>query len=177
MSMKQAYHRNKRKSQQWSLGLYPWSWKSAKGKWGIKGVASISNMREVSPPSCGLVCQLHRKCPERTFEFINSERPVGCCVSPIMSRLFPVHDRVPGEHTPWCTLWLYLHDHGEDMKKVGGKMHFSPICVSLELQGNSFCKNASLVSSGKLPRTCRRTGTAEGTTKASSQDANDSGQN
>lgn len=75
-------------------------------------------------------------------------------------------------HRPQGTLGFYLWDNGETMKKWDGKPSSVPVSQNCAL------KNAAPVSSAKLPKKSRSTGTAsdppEETFKASVQDAGDS---
>ncbi|KAK4810737.1 hypothetical protein QYF61_007711 [Mycteria americana] len=65
-------------------------------------------------------------------------------------------------HTPRGTLWFYLRDHGEDMRKWDGKPTSTLEARVHELQGKTIAKGgssrkiAALVSSGQFPRQSKR---------------------
>ncbi|KAK4810924.1 hypothetical protein QYF61_013332 [Mycteria americana] len=47
--------------------------------------------------------------------------PIRTSVSAIRSQRSSAQERGYRGYTPWGTLWFYLHDHGEDMRKWDGK--------------------------------------------------------
>ena len=47
--------------------------------------------------------------------------PVRASVSAIKGKRFSAQEREYRGYTPWGTLWFYLRDHGEDMRKWDGK--------------------------------------------------------
>ncbi|KAK4816511.1 hypothetical protein QYF61_017611 [Mycteria americana] len=67
-------------------------------------------------------------------------------------------------YTPRGTLWFYLRDHGEDMKKWDGKSTSTLEARVRELQGKTITQGGSSrkiavpVSSGQFPRQSRRAG-------------------
>ncbi|GAB0208487.1 hypothetical protein GRJ2_003314400 [Grus japonensis] len=84
--------------------------------------------------------------------------PVRTSVSAIQSKHFSPQERGYGAYTPRGTLWFYLCDHGEDMRKWDGKPTSMLQARVHELQsktatkGNSSRKNVAPVSSGQFPR-------------------------
>jgi len=88
--------------------------------------------------------------------------PVWASVSAIRGKCFSAQERGYRGYTPWGTLWFYLRDHGEDMRKWDGKPTSSLKARVRELQGktitkgDSLRKNATPVSSSQLSRQGRQ---------------------
>jgi len=105
--------------------------------------------------------------------------PVQASVSAIRSKHSSVQEREYRGYTPPGTLWFYLHDHGEDMRKWDGKPTSSLEARVCELRGktltkgDSVRKNAAPVSSSQLSRQGRHfdldSDPLEGTCKSFSQ--------
>ncbi|GAB0183396.1 hypothetical protein GRJ2_000804900 [Grus japonensis] len=84
--------------------------------------------------------------------------PVQTSISAIRSKHSSAQERRYRGYTPQGTLWFYLCDHEEDMRKWDGK-HTSTLQADVhELQGKTITKgdssrkNAAPVSSGQFPR-------------------------
>lgn len=58
-------------------------------------------------------------------------------VSQLLGVGAPLLKRGFGGYTPQCTLWFYLHDHREDMRKWDGKSISTPKAQVHELQGKT----------------------------------------
>jgi len=88
--------------------------------------------------------------------------PVQTSVSAIRGKRFSAQEREYRGYTPQGTLWFYLRDHGEDMRKWDGKPISSLEARVRELRGKtikkggSIRKNATPVSSSQLSRTGRQ---------------------
>jgi len=88
--------------------------------------------------------------------------PVRASVSAIRGRRSSAQEREYRGYTPRGTLWLYLHDHGEDMRKWDGKPTSSLEARVRELRGkaitkgDSVMKNATPVSSSQISRPARQ---------------------
>jgi len=88
--------------------------------------------------------------------------PVRASVSAIRGKRFSAQEREYRGYTPWGTLWFYLHDHGEDMRKWDGKPTSSLEARVRELRGKAITKgdsvreNAAPVSSSQLSRPRRQ---------------------
>ncbi|KAK4815594.1 hypothetical protein QYF61_004809, partial [Mycteria americana] len=82
--------------------------------------------------------------------------------SAIKSQRSSAQERGYREYTPRGTLWFYLCDHGEDMRKWDGKPTSTLEARVPELQGKTITKGGSSrkiavpVSSGQFPRQSRR---------------------
>jgi len=88
--------------------------------------------------------------------------PVRASVSAIRGKRFSAQEREYGGYTPRGTLWFYLHDHGEDMRKWDGKPTSSLEARVRELRGKTITKGDSLrkkatpVASSQLSRPGRQ---------------------
>ncbi|KAK4811163.1 hypothetical protein QYF61_019794 [Mycteria americana] len=84
--------------------------------------------------------------------------PVQTSISAIRSQRSSAQERGYRGYTPWGTLWFYLCDHGEDMRKWDGKATSTLLAWVHELQGKMIPKGGSSrkiaapVSSGQFPR-------------------------
>jgi len=84
--------------------------------------------------------------------------PVQSGVSAIRGKRFSAQEREYRGYTQRGTLWFYLRDHGEDMRKWNGKPTSSLEAGVHELRGktitkgDSVRKNATPVSSSQLSR-------------------------
>ena len=88
--------------------------------------------------------------------------PVQACISAIRSKCSSAQERGYRRYIPLGTLWFYLCDYGEDMRKWDGKPTSTLEARVCELQGktitkgDSSWKNATPVSNRQLPRQSRR---------------------
>ncbi|KAF1662984.1 RNA polymerase II subunit A C-terminal domain phosphatase, partial [Aptenodytes patagonicus] len=88
--------------------------------------------------------------------------PVRTSTSAIRSQRSSAQEREYKGYTPRGTLWFYLCDHGEDMRKWDGKPTSALEARVHELQGKTITergssrKIAAPVSSGQFPRQSRR---------------------
>ncbi|GAB0188041.1 hypothetical protein GRJ2_001269400 [Grus japonensis] len=84
--------------------------------------------------------------------------PVWTSISAVRSKRSSAQERGYRGYTPRGTLWFYLHDHGEDMRKWDGKPTSTLEAWVHELQGKTITKgdssrkNAAPVSSRQFPR-------------------------
>ena len=58
---------------------------------------------------------------QRLEQSISYSPPVRASISAIRGKRFSAQERVYGGYTPGSTLWFYLRDHGEDMRKWDGE--------------------------------------------------------
>jgi len=117
----------------------------------------------------------------RIKESRSSSPPVRASVSAIRGKSFSAQYREYRGYTPQGTLWFYLRDHGEDMRKWDGKPTSSLEARVRELRGktitkgDSVRKNAGPVSSSQLSRPGRQfdldSDPLEGTSKSFLQQA------
>ncbi|GAB0195079.1 ubiquitin carboxyl-terminal hydrolase 4 [Grus japonensis] len=95
-------------------------------------------------------------------EDISYSPPTQTRISAVRSKRFSAPERGYGAYTPRGTLWFYLRDHGEDMRKWDGKPTSILRARVRELQGktavqrDSSRKNAAPVSTGQPPRSSGR---------------------
>ncbi|GAB0208519.1 hypothetical protein GRJ2_003317600 [Grus japonensis] len=104
--------------------------------------------------------------PSREFqqfrEDLSYSLPVQTSVSAIWSKRSSAQERGYRGHTPRGTLWFFLPDHVEDMRKWDGKPTSILQARVHELQGKTVTKgdsprkNAAPVSSGQSPRSSGR---------------------
>jgi len=116
------------------------------------------------------------KLVQRLEKNMPSSPPVRASISAIRGKCFISQERGYRGYAPRGTLWFYLRDHGEDMRKWGGKPTSSLETRVRELQGititkgDSVKKNATPVSSSQLSRPGRKFGLdsdpLEGTSKS-----------
>jgi len=84
--------------------------------------------------------------------------PVQTSISAARGKRSSAQEREYRGYTPWGTLWFYLRDHGEDMRKWDGKPASTLEARVGELRGktitkgDSVRKNAAPVSSSQLSR-------------------------
>ncbi|KAK4806844.1 LOW QUALITY PROTEIN: hypothetical protein QYF61_012565 [Mycteria americana] len=99
---------------------------------------------------------------QRLEEDMSYSPPIRTSVSAIRSQRSSAQGRGYRWYTPRGTLWFYLRDHGEDMRKWDGKPTSTLEARVRELQGKTITKGgssrkiAALVSSGQFPRQSRR---------------------
>ncbi|GAB0210206.1 hypothetical protein GRJ2_003486400 [Grus japonensis] len=95
-------------------------------------------------------------------EAISYSPPAQTHISAVRNKHFSAPERGYRAYTPRGSLWFYLHDHGEDMRKWDGKPTSTLWARVHELQGktavqrDSSRKNAAPVSSGQPPRSSGR---------------------
>ncbi|KAK4806216.1 hypothetical protein QYF61_001139 [Mycteria americana] len=88
--------------------------------------------------------------------------PVWTSISALRSQRSSAQERGYRGYTPRGTLWFYLHDHGEDMRKWDGKPTSTLEARIHELQGKTITKGGSSrkiaapVSSEQFPRQSKR---------------------
>jgi len=93
---------------------------------------------------------------------MSSSPPVRASVSAIRGKRFSAQEREYRGYTPRGTLWFYLRDHAEDMRKWDGQPTSNLEARVRELRGktitkgDSVRKNAASVSSNQLSRPCRQ---------------------
>jgi len=98
------------------------------------------------------------KLVQRLEQSISYSPPVRARISSIRGKCFSAQERGYRGYTPRGTLWFYLRDHGEDMKKWDGKPTSTLEAQVRELRGktitkgDSVRKNAAPVSSSQLSR-------------------------
>ena len=91
-------------------------------------------------------------------ESMSYSPPVRASISAIRGKCSSAQEREYRGYTPWGTLWFYLRDHGEDMRKWDGKPASTLEARVGELRGktitkgDSVRKNAAPVSSSQLSR-------------------------
>ena len=91
-------------------------------------------------------------------EDMSSSPPVWSSISAIRSEHSSAQEREYRRYTPRGTLWFYLRDHREDMRKWDGKptSTLHELQAKITTEGDSSRKNATPVSSGQFPRQSRR---------------------
>ncbi|GAB0206493.1 ubiquitin carboxyl-terminal hydrolase 4 [Grus japonensis] len=92
------------------------------------------------------------------LENLSYSLPVQTSISAIRSKHSSAQERGDRGNTPQGTLWFYLCDHRQDMRKWDGKPTSTLRARVSELQGKTVAKgdssrkNAAPVSSGQFPR-------------------------
>ncbi|KAK4807088.1 hypothetical protein QYF61_018429 [Mycteria americana] len=114
----------------------------------------------ISSSLVSAVEKLSRKVQQ--LEDMSYSPPIQTSVSTIRSQRSSAQERGYRGYTPRGTLWIYLHDHGEDMRKWDGKPTSTLEARVRELQGKTITKGGSSrkiaapVSSGQFPRQSQR---------------------
>jgi len=99
---------------------------------------------------------------QRLEENVSYSPPVRASISAIRAKRSSAQEREYGGYTPRGTLWFYLRDHREDVRKWDGKPTSSLEARVRELRGktitkgDSVRKNAASVSSSQLSRLGRQ---------------------
>ncbi|KAM6366561.1 uncharacterized protein FN964_002630 [Alca torda] len=93
----------------------------------------------LSSPLVSAVEKLSRKV-QQLEENMSYSPPVRASISAIRSRHFPTQEREYRAYTPRGTLWFYLCDHGEDMRKWDGQPTSILRTRVQELQGRTTTK-------------------------------------
>ena len=109
-------------------------------------------------------------------ENISYSPPVRASISAIRGRRFSAQERDYSGYTPRGTLWFYLRDHGEAMRKWDGKPTSSlearvrELRGKTDMKGDSVRKNATPISRSQLSRPGRQldfdSNPLEGTSKS-----------
>jgi len=81
---------------------------------------------------------------QRLEQSISYSPPVRTSISAIRSKRFSAQEREYRGYTPRGTLWFYLCDHGEDMRKWDGKPTSSLEARVRELRGKTITKGDSV---------------------------------
>jgi len=129
----------------------------------MKWLADSGNMKKVSlPPSSWP----WRNCPGRSSKSKrvcpNPNPHLYGPVSQLLGVSVPLQERGHRGYPPQGTLWFYLHEHREDMRKWDAKPTSTLEARVCELEGkpvtkwDSARKNATPVSSGQLSRQGRQ---------------------
>ncbi|GAB0209386.1 ubiquitin carboxyl-terminal hydrolase 4 [Grus japonensis] len=115
-------------------------------------------------------------------EDISDSPPAQTRIAAVRSKRFSAPERGYRAYTPRGSLWFYLRDHGEDMRKWDGKPTSTLWARVHELQGktavkrDSSRKNAAPDSTGQPPRPSERPDRTydplEGTSKSFLQEVN-----
>ncbi|KAK4811230.1 hypothetical protein QYF61_022127 [Mycteria americana] len=126
---------------------------------------AASNLREyeesISSSFVSAVEKLSWKA-QRLEEDMSYSPPIRTSVSTIRSQHSSAQGRGYRGYTPQGTLWFYLRDHGEDMRKWDGKPTSTLEARVRELQGKTITKGGSSrkiaapVSNGQFPRQSKR---------------------
>jgi len=127
----------------------------------MKWLTDSCNTKKVSLPP---LSRLWRNCPGSSSDSktISYPPPVWASISAIKSRCFSAQERGYRGYTPWGTLWFYLSDHEEDMRKWDGKPTSILEARVCELQGKTITKGDSPrksltpPSSGQFSRQIRK---------------------
>ncbi|KAK4810684.1 hypothetical protein QYF61_007484 [Mycteria americana] len=138
------------------------TWKDGEGTTVDEAASQLREYKEsISSSLVSAVEKLSRK-----FQRLEEDRsyfpPVRTSVSAIRSQRSSAQERGYRGYTPRGTLWFYLRDHGEDMRKWDRKPTSTLEARVRELQGKTITKGGSsrkidaLVSSGQFPRQSRR---------------------
>ncbi|KAK4821311.1 hypothetical protein QYF61_018060 [Mycteria americana] len=126
---------------------------------------AASNLREyeesISSSFVSAVRELSQEF-KRFKEDLSYSLPIRTSVSAIRSQRSSAQERGYRGYTPRGTLWFYLRDHEEDMRKWDGKPTSTLEARVRELQGKTIAKGSSSrkiaapVSSGQFPRQSKR---------------------
>ncbi|GAB0205266.1 hypothetical protein GRJ2_002992200 [Grus japonensis] len=125
----------------------------------MKWLADSGNMKRAS-----LVSAVEKLSQDvrQLKEDISYSPPAQTRISAVRSKHSSALERGYGAYTPRGSLWFYLRDHGEDMRKWDGKPTSTLRAHVHELQGktvrkrDSSRKNAAPVSTGQPPRSSGR---------------------
>uniref|UniRef100_A0A8C0FKI1 E3 ubiquitin-protein ligase AMFR n=1 Tax=Bubo bubo TaxID=30461 RepID=A0A8C0FKI1_BUBBB len=132
-------------------------------------VVQLKQYEESEPSSTvWIVERLTQECGQFR-EDMGYSSPVGTSTSAVRSKRSSALERGYSGYTSRATLWFYLRDHGEDMRKWDGKSTLTLEARVRELQGRTITKGGSSrkiaapASSGQFPRQSRRADLNEGT--------------
>ncbi|KAM6364484.1 uncharacterized protein J5M81_015745 [Pluvialis apricaria] len=115
----------------------------------------------LSSPLVSAVEKLSQKV-QQLEENMSYSLSVQTSISAIRSKRFSTQEGEYRGYTPRGTLWFYLRDHGEDMRRWDGQPTSSLRARVCELQGRTITKgdpsrkSAAPVSSRQIPRQSRR---------------------
>ncbi|KAM7097195.1 uncharacterized protein J5F26_009778 [Ciconia maguari] len=97
------------------------TWKDGEGPTADELAGQLQQYEEsLSPSLVSAVEKLSREV-QQLKEDMSYSPPVRTSVSAIRSQRSSAQGRGYRGCTPWGTLWFYLRDHGEDMRKQDGK--------------------------------------------------------
>ncbi|XP_074696051.1 E3 ubiquitin-protein ligase AMFR isoform X2 [Strix aluco] len=132
-------------------------------------VVQLKQYEESEPSSTvWIVERLTQECGQFR-EDMGYSSPVRTSTSAVRSKRSSALERGYSGYTSRATLWFYLRDHGEDMRKWDGKSTLTLEARVRELQGKTITKGGSSrkiaapASSGQFPRQSRRADLNEGT--------------
>ncbi|KAK4821934.1 hypothetical protein QYF61_004938 [Mycteria americana] len=131
------------------------TWKDGEEQMVDELAGQLRNMKKVSLPPYGPEFQ-------QLKEGMSYSPPVWTSISAVKSKHPSAQERGHRGYTPWGTLWFYLRDHGEDMRKWDGKSTSTLEARARELQGKTITKGGSSrkiaapVSSEQFLRQSRR---------------------
>ncbi|KAK4807136.1 hypothetical protein QYF61_018477 [Mycteria americana] len=126
---------------------------------------AASNLREYEESISSSFVSAVRELSQEFKRFkkdLSYSLPIRTSVSAIRSQRSSAQERGYRGYTPRATLWFYLRDHGEDMRKWDGKPTSTLEARVRELQGKTITKGSSSrkiaapVSSGQFPRQSKR---------------------
>ncbi|KAK4811190.1 hypothetical protein QYF61_019821 [Mycteria americana] len=126
---------------------------------------AASNLREYEESISSSFVSAVRELSQEFRQFkedLSYSLPIRTGVSAIRSQRSSAQERGYRGYTPRGTLWFYLRDHGEDMRKWDGKPTSTLEARVRELQGKTIAKGGSSrktaapVSSGQFPRQSKR---------------------
>ncbi|KAK4811037.1 hypothetical protein QYF61_015741 [Mycteria americana] len=126
---------------------------------------AASNLREYEESISSSFVSAVRELSQEFRQFkedLSYSLPIRTSVSAIRSQRSSAQERGYRGYTPRGTLWFYLRDHGEDMRKWDGKPTSTLEARVRELQGKTIAKGGSSrkiaapVSSGQFPRQSKR---------------------
>ncbi|KAK4806727.1 hypothetical protein QYF61_007525 [Mycteria americana] len=138
------------------------SWKDRDGPTVNEAASNLREYEEsISSSFVSAVQELSQEF-QQFKEDMSYSLPIRTSVSAIRSQHSSAQERGYRGYTPWGTLWFYLRDHGEDMRKWDGKPTSTLEARVRELQGKTITKGSSSrkiaapVSSGQFPRQSKR---------------------
>ncbi|GAB0208758.1 ubiquitin carboxyl-terminal hydrolase 4 [Grus japonensis] len=139
------------------------TWKDGEGQTVDEVAGQLQQYKESLSSSLVLAVEKPSQDIQQLKEDRSSSPPVRTSISAIRSKCSSAQERGYIAYTPQATLWFYLRDHGEDMRKWDGKPTLTRIEARIrELQGKTITKlnfsrkNAAPVSSRQFPRQSRR---------------------
>ncbi|KAK4814464.1 hypothetical protein QYF61_018982 [Mycteria americana] len=138
------------------------TWKDGDGPTVNEAASNLQEYEEsISSSLVSAVEKLSREV-QRLEEDMSYSPPIRTSVSAIRSQRSSAQERGHRRYTPRGTLWFYLCDHREDMRRWDGKPTSTLEARVCELQGKTITKGgssrkiAALVSSGQFPRQSKR---------------------
>ncbi|KAK4811292.1 hypothetical protein QYF61_023344 [Mycteria americana] len=138
------------------------TWKDGEGPTVNEAASNLREYEEsISSSFVSAVRELSQEF-KRFKEDLSYSLPIRTSVSAIRSQRSSAQERGYRGYTPQGTLWFYLRDHGEDMRKWDGKPTSTLEARVRDLQGKTIAKWSSSrkiaapVSSGQFPRQSKR---------------------